>query len=150
MNKEVSIPMVKVIYHSLNVAKHKVYGVNKLFGGRSLNYGWRKPGDVFEVAEKDVISKPQEFYAYPCDEPFRVEGGKLVNPCGKVQSVEKVGGNLTDIPGVGPRVAQKFLDVGLDTQEKIAKNLTEELMQELQLPPMSRNKLREWLESQTV
>lgn len=148
MANKTSIPMVKVVYNSSNVAKHSVTGTEKLLGSRSISYGFHKNGDVFNVAEADVAARPELFLAYPCGEPFTVKDGKIVNPCGKVESKEVVGGNLEDIPGIGPRLAQKFIDVGLDTQEKIASQVTPDLLKELSVPPMSREKILEWQDSQ--
>lgn len=146
--KQTKIPMVKIIFKSSNKARQSVFGATKSFGGRPFSYGWRKPGDVFNVAEADVIARLDMFNAYPCDEPFTTDRGKLINPCGKMESVEKVGGTLEDIPGVGPRMAEKLIDVGLETQDDVLKKLTPDLMKELKVPPKSRTAITEWQESQ--
>lgn len=138
--------MVKIVYDSANTAKHSVFGTERVLGGRAINYGWRKPGDVFNVSEADIMANLDLFLAYPCKEKFTVEKGKLVSPCGEIGKKEVVNESLEDIPGIGPRLAAKFMDHGLVSQQKVLDLLDDELMEELSVPPASRKKIKEWME----
>lgn len=142
----IDIQVVKAIYVSDNVARHPVHGTTYPTGfGRPLNYGWRKPGDVFNVAVSDVIKQPDRYYAYPCNKPFIINGNMLENPCGE-RDVQPAG-RLIDIPGIGEKIAEKLVANGIETQEDVYENLTLEVMQELQIPPRSRTAIAEWKEN---
>jgi len=81
--KKASIKMVKVIYKG-SAGMSTVYG-STLVGGAPINYGYRKNGDVFEVAVDDVIAQPSRFTAWPCDRVFTIKNGKLDVPCGEME-----------------------------------------------------------------
>lgn len=145
MAKEtLTVESVKIIYNSLNKARHPVSGTTIVPAlQRSMRYGSRKAGDVFDVAVQDVLAKPDLFLAYPCGKPFVIDGGKLENPCGTRQSVLKDAGQLTDIPGIGKKMAERFQDNGIITQSDVMQ-LSEEAMFEIKVPPASRKKILEW------
>lgn len=144
MAKKLTIETAKIIYNSPNSARHSVSGTTIVPAlARSMRYGYRKPGEVFEVAEQDIIARPDLYLAYPCGKPFKIEGKKLVNPCGSRESVIQDVGQLTDIPGVGKKMAERFQDNGIVTKSDVM-GLTEEMMFEIKVPPASRTKILEW------
>jgi hypothetical protein len=139
------IPMVKAMYSTTNVSPEPVYGLTKVLGGRSIKYGRKRHGDVFNVAIDDVRKQPDKFVA-PCGEPFTFDSkGGIINPCEDepVAPEIKHGADLTEIPGVGPATAEKFAEAGLYTHEDI-RGLTEEQLIDLKVPPLSRKKIKEW------
>lgn len=145
MNSQIDIPMVKAIYNPTNTARHPLHGATKALGGRSVDYGYRKKGDVFNVAESDIVAQPGLFLAYPCEEPFIINGSKVTVPCGaeKVES-ELDGMTLEDIPGVGPSTADKLVELGLYSPEDVLTKADEGIIG--QLPVASRSKVQEWIE----
>ena len=135
------VPMVKAIYTTANAARHPLHGSVKILSGRAVDYGWRKSGDVFNVAEVDIIARPDMFLAYPCKEPFIIKDGKVLVPCGK-EKVSDGFDSLEDIPGVGPSAAQKLVDLGLYTPEDVLENADEGILE--QLPAITRKKVAQW------
>lgn len=74
------VPSVKIFYNTSNKARHPLSGSVRI-GGVVMNYGYKKQGDVFFVAEGDILARPDLFLAFPCKQPFAVKDGKLVDPC---------------------------------------------------------------------
>lgn len=145
-----AIPMVKVIYSPTNTAKHPLHGTVKVLNGRSISYGFRKQGDVFNVAVVDIAAHPNNYRAYPCNEPFGWdEGGNIIMPCPDTLEETMVADNLEELPGVGPRVAERLVSAGLVTKEDVANRATDELMSDIGVPPASRKKILEWQQSRS-
>jgi hypothetical protein len=140
--------MVKAMYVTKNESAETVYGLNKLLGGRAIKYGRRRNGDVFNVAVQDVKSRPDLFLA-PCGEPFTFDSrGGIIIPCEDEPVAPKIdfGASLTDIPGVGPATAEKLAEAGVYTHEQV-RELTEEQLIDIGVPPLSRRKITEWKQS---
>ena len=138
------VEVVRAIYTSANRARTSVYGGSRTLG-RAQSYGYRKPGDVFDVLVNDVIARPGMFNAYPCDKPFTINGTKLENPCGDV-GVKEQHGMLTDIPGIGPKIAKRLVGLGIVNQDDVLNNVDDEILNKL--PPNSRTSIQKWQESQ--
>jgi len=141
MSAKKQIPMVKAVYVSTNSSRHPVHGPTKAVLGRAIDYGWRRNGEAFNVAEVDIIARPDMFIAYPCQEPFIIKNGKILVPCG-VEEVSDGFDTLEDIPGVGPSTAEKLVDLGLYTPDDVLTKADEGILK--QLPAMSRKKVAQW------
>lgn len=139
-----NVKVVRAIYVSTNIARHSLYGGSRVLG-RPQNYGYRKPGDVFDVIVNDVIANPTSFNAYPCNKPFIIRGNKVEVPCGEIEPEERVG-DIEEIPGVGKKIAKRLADIGIFTQEDVLNNVDEEILNNF--PPRSRSAIREWQASQ--
>lgn len=138
------VEVVRAIFVSSNVARQSLYGGSRVLG-RPQNYGYRKPGDVFDVLVPDIIARPDRFNAYPCNLPFIIKGDTVEVPCGDIEVEEKVG-DIEDIPGVGPKIAEKFAAMGIYTKEGVLNNVDEEILNGL--PPRARKAIKEWQASQ--
>ena len=138
------VDVVRAIFQSTNAARQSVYGGSRILG-RPQNYGYRKPGDVFDVLVADVVARPDSFTAYPCDKPFIIKGEKVENPCGDM-GVKEQHGMLEDIPGIGPKIAEKLVGMGINTQEDVLNNVDDEILNGL--PPRARTAIKKWQESQ--
>jgi predicted flap endonuclease-1-like 5' DNA nuclease len=55
-------------------------------------------------------------------------------------------GMLEDIPGIGPKIAEKLVGMGINTQEDVLNNVDDEILNSL--PPRARTAIKEWQESQ--
>lgn len=144
MSSEINIPMVKAVYNPTNEARHPFHGSTKPLGGRAVDYGYRKKGDVFNVAESDVIARPDLFLAYPCQEKFIIKGSKVVVPCGEEEVKSELAEmSLEDIPGVGPSTADKLVELGLYSAEDVLTKADEDIIE--QLPVAARAKVQEWI-----
>ena len=139
-----TVEVVRVIFKSTNKARQSLYGGSRILG-RPYNYGYRKSGDVFDALVSDVIARPDSFNAYPCDKPFIIEGNELKNPCGDM-GVKEQHGMLEDIPGIGPKIAEKMASMGINDQEDVLNNVDDEILNGL--PPKARKAIKEWQESQ--
>lgn len=143
LSKETEV--VRVIYVSTNAARTQIYGASRTLGGHPYNYGYRKPGDVFDAIVQDVILRPDMFHAYPCDKPFIIKGKSLENPCGDV-GTKKQHGMLEDIPGIGPKIAERLVGMGINTPEDVVNNVDDDILNGL--PPRARKAIKEWQDLQ--
>ncbi len=137
--KKASIKVVKVIYKG-SAGMSTVYG-STLVGGAPINYGYRKDGDVFEVAVDDVIAQPSRFTAWPCDRVFTVKNGKLDVPCGEMEPEDKAG-TIEGLPGIGKKTAEKLIAMGIETPDDVLYRVDDKILDGL--PPRSRSSIRKW------
>lgn len=144
-NTDSSIKMVKVVYVPLNTARHSLFGGSRILGGRPIDYGYRKQGDVFNVAVADVILSPSLFVAYPCRDPFIIKGDNVEVPCGTIEPTESQG-TIEGIPGIGKKIAKRLNDMGILTPDDVLKNVDDEILNNL--PPRSRGSIKKWQEQQ--
>ena len=138
------IEVVRVIYKSTNAARSQLYGGSRVLG-RPQNYGYRKPGDVFDVIVNDVAAQPNLFAAWPCNLPFIIKGTKVENPCGEMEPEERVG-TIEGLPGIGKKTAERLAAMGIYTEEDVLNNVDDEILNGL--PPRSRKAIKEWQSSQ--
>ena len=141
---EPQIEMVKVVYSSTNTARHDVVGTSRILG-RPMQYGYRKDGDVFNVAVQDIILRPDSFLAWPCRERFIINGNVLENPCGEMEPEVRFGA-IEDIPGIGSKIAERLTSMGILTPEDVLHNVDDEVLKSL--PPRSRTSIKKWQEAQ--
>ena len=139
-----NVEVVRVIYASTNMARSQLYGGSRVLG-RPQNYGYRKPGDVFDVIVNDIVAQPNLFHAWPCDQPFTIENNKVINPCGEMGTEERVG-SIEGLPGIGKKTAERLAAMGIFTEEDVLNNVDEKILNGL--PPRSRKAIREWQISQ--
>lgn len=139
-----NIKVMRVIYASTNKARSQLYGGSRILG-RPQNYGYRKPGDVFDVIVDDIAAQPNLFRAWPCDLPFIIKGTVVENPCGEMEAKEQVG-TIEGLPGIGKKTAERLAKMGIYTEEDVLNNVDEEILNGL--PPRSRKAIREWQDSQ--
>ena len=146
MAKEIdpNIEVVRVIYVSSNKARTSLFGGSRVLG-RPQNYGYRKPGDVFDVIVNDVIANPLKFNAYPCNKPFIIKGSRVEVPCGEIEPEEKHG-TIQGLPGIGAKTAKRLNDMGIYTPEDVLNNVDDEILNGL--PPRSRSSIKKWQASQ--
>lgn len=138
------IEMVKVVYVTLNTARHSLYGGSRVLG-RPINYGYRKRGDVFNVAVSDVIVNPSLFVAYPCKKPFIIKGDTVEVPCGTMEPTESQG-TIEGLPGIGKKTAKRLNDMGILTPDDVLNNVDDKILDSL--PPRSRSSIKKWQEQQ--
>lgn len=138
------IKVVRAIYVSTNKARTSLYGRSRVLG-RPQSYGYRKPGDVFDVIVNDIVANPSSFNAYPCDKPFIIEGDDVKVPCGKIEPEDRHG-MIEGLPGIGKKTAKRLNDMGIYTPEDVLNNVDDEILNGL--PPRSRKAIKDWQASQ--
>lgn len=161
MSENIPFPeSTQVIWNSPNKARQPVYGATIVETlGRHANYGWRKPGDTFLMANKDIIpvvlARPNDILAYPCAKPFTIVNNKLVNPCNQevveaeeaaeAEEVAQAAGELMEIPGIGPVASKRLVEKGITSFDAVAE-LSEDQLREVKLTSVNIDKVQKWQE----
>ena len=141
--KKTDLKMHKIIYKG-SLGMHTVLGDSVVLGTQ-ISYGYHAGGDVFEVAEEDILANSSRYTAWPCDKPYEIKDGKLVGPCGDIEPRDSVG-TIEGLPGIGKKTAEKLAKMGIVTEDDVLNKVDDEVLKGL--PPRSRTSIKKWQEQQ--